>query len=122
IDARESDGFVAIATQGNGMYSTNYIPSLSTNDLPAKQSVKLKNFPNPFKNQTTIEYQLSQKGKVSLSLLDVNGIFIMNLFTGQKQKGIHTAQLNASGLSPGVYLLDLNIDNTSSYHKIIIEK
>lgn len=122
IDARESDGFVAIATQGNGMYSTNFDPSLSINDSPLNQSVKLRNFPNPFQNQTTIEYEIFQTGNVSLSLMDVNGRLVKYLFAGQKQKGIHTFQLNASGISPGVYLLDLKLSNSRAYHKIIIEK
>ena len=122
IDARESDGFVAIATQGNGMYSTYFDPSLSVSELPNNPRVKLKNFPNPFQNQTTIEYELSQTGNVSLSLMDVNGKLVKHIFSGQQQKGIHSFQLNAYGLSPGVYLLDLKLNNSRSYHKIIIEK
>jgi hypothetical protein len=122
IDARESDGFVAIATQGNGMYSTYFDPSLSVSELPNNQPVKLRNYPNPFQNQTTIEYDLSHKGNVDLSLMDINGKQIKQLFAGKQQKGIHSLQLNSLGLSPGVYLLDLKLNNSRSYHKIIIEK
>ncbi|MFK5855160.1 MAG: T9SS type A sorting domain-containing protein [Bacteroidota bacterium] len=122
IDARESDGFVAIATQGNGMYSTNFDPSLSVSELLNNQSIKINNYPNPFRNQTTIEYELTQSGNVDLSLMDVNGRFLKLLFEGQKQIGTHSIQLNASGLNSGVYILDLQLDNSIYYHKIIIEK
>ena len=86
IDARESDAFVAIATQGNGMYSTNFDPSLSINESPNNQLVELRNYPNPFKNQTTIEYVLSQRGYVNLSLMDVNGRLVKHLFAVIKKK------------------------------------
>ena len=121
IDARESDGFVAIATQGNGMYSTNFDPSLSVNESTINQSVKIKNYPNPFKNQTTIEYELSQAGNVSLSLIDVNGRLLKRLFAGQKQKGKHSFQLNSLDLSTGIYLVKLQMENTTNYIKIIKE-
>ncbi|RLD45176.1 MAG: hypothetical protein DRI89_01820 [Bacteroidetes bacterium] len=120
IDARESDGFVAIATQGNGMYSTHFDPSLSVSELPHSQNAKIKNYPNPFQNQTTIEYKLSRKGNVNLNLLDVNGSLIKHLFNGQQQKGIHTFQLNASGLSPGMYFVAFEHDGLIVYHKILI--
>ena len=119
IDARESDGFVAIATQGNGMYSTNFDPSLSISDKPIEQSIKLKNFPNPFQNQTTIEYELFHSGNMSLSLLDINGRFIRNLSKGTKPKGIYKYNLNVNGLSDGVYLIRMQLDNTTVYKKIV---
>ncbi len=120
IDARETDGFVAIATQGNGMYSTHFDPSLSVSELPHSQNAKIKNYPNPFQNQTTIEYKLSRKGNVNLNLLDVNGSLIKHLFNGQQQKGIHTFQLNASGLSPGMYFVAFEHEGLINYHKILI--
>ena len=77
-------------------------------------------FPNPFHNQTTIEYELSQSGNVDLSLMDMNGKRIKHLFTGQQQKGIHTFQLNAAGLSRGMYFVVFKHDALINYHKILI--
>ena len=120
IDARETDGFVAIATQGNGMYSTYFDPSLSVTELPAKQTVNLRNYPNPFQNQTTIKYELTQNGSVNLDLMNVNGSLVKHLFSGQKQKGTYTYQLNVSGLSSGVYFVNLRHAGSTSSHKIVI--
>ena len=97
------------------------MPSLSVNEYPINQSVKIKNYPNPFKNQTTIEYELSQAGNVSLSLIDVNGRLLKRLFAGQKQKGKHSFQLNSLDLSTGIYLVKLQMENTTNYIKIIKE-
>ncbi|NQU35636.1 MAG: T9SS type A sorting domain-containing protein [Bacteroidetes bacterium] len=119
IDTRETDGFVAIATQGNGMYSTYFDPSLSVSELQNSRSVKLRNFPNPSQNQTTIEYELSSTGNVSLNLMDMNGRLIKHLFTSQQQKGVHAFQMDVTGLSPGIYIIKLQVDNSVEYCKMI---
>ncbi|OFY49606.1 MAG: hypothetical protein A2W85_06995 [Bacteroidetes bacterium GWF2_41_31] len=120
IDARESDGFVAVATQGNGIYSTNYIPASSVGESQDNQVVKLSNFPNPFQNQTTIQYQLAHAGEVNLAMMDMNGRMIRPLFSGQKQKGNHSLGLTSDGLSPGMYLVQLKLDHSVYIHKIVI--
>ncbi|MFK5855159.1 MAG: T9SS type A sorting domain-containing protein [Bacteroidota bacterium] len=77
------------------------------------------NYPNPFKNQTIIEYELTQSGNVSLKLTDMNGRLVKHLFSGQLQKGLHFYKLNASGLSPGMYFVVFEHFGLISYHKII---
>jgi hypothetical protein len=119
IDARETDGFVAVATQGNGIYSTYYDPSFSVGESPKNQLVKLRNYPNPFQNQTTIEYELARGGNVSLDLLDVNGRFIKHLYEGKNSQGTHSFQLDVSGLTQGLYLIKLQSGNTIVHHKVI---
>lgn len=89
------------------------------NEINKSADILIVNYPNPFKNQTTIEYELSKSGNVNLSLMDLNGRFIRNLFTGEKQKGIHSFQLNTSELSAGIYLVNLRMENTVIYHKLI---
>lgn len=90
------------------------------NEITQLSDNSILNYPNPFQNQTTIEYELTQGGNVSLSLMDVNGRLIKHLFIGQQQKGIHTFQLNASGLSPGMYLVAFKHDGLINYHKILV--
>jgi len=119
IDSRGSDGFVAVATQGNGMYSTYYDHSLSVNEQLNDQSTSLKSYPNPFHNQLTIEYELTHDVDVSLSLTDMNGKLLKKLYSGQKQKGTYTIELNLDGLSQGIYLVKFEADNTNVFHKMI---
>jgi hypothetical protein len=42
----ETDGFVAVATQGNGMCSTDFDPSLSVAKTADNSSTKIRNYPN----------------------------------------------------------------------------
>jgi len=120
IDARSLDGYTAIATQGNGIYSTYYDPSAAINELSInKQQISISNSPNPFQNQTTLSYRINHAGNVRLALFDINGRLIRKLFDGQQQKGNHEYKLNASDLFAGTYLIRIKSNNSIGYHKII---
>lgn len=121
IDARESDRFVAVATQGNGIYSTNYDPALSVLEKSENEIIKIRNYPNPFITQTTIEYELSKSGKLSVSVTDVNGKLVKQLFTAYKAAGQHRFELNSLGLSSGIYLLNFKLGDLSRHHKIVLK-
>jgi len=119
IDSRSTDGFVAVATQGNGIYSTYYDPSLAVEELQNKNPVMISSFPNPFINNTTIKYELLCSGNVNLCLLDANGRIVKQLFAGYKQPGTHLCEIGASELSSGLYLIRINVNDDIVYHKIV---
>ena len=45
----------------------------SINDLVPSEFYLSQNYPNPFKDKTSIKYCLSEKAKVELTLLNSNG-------------------------------------------------
>ena len=82
----------------------------------------LLNYPNPFRNSTTIEYKITETGNVNISLYTLQGQFVKNIFEGNKSTGTHTLQLEAYDLKQGIYLIKLVSDNNISYHKIILSR
>lgn len=110
----------------NGIYAQNISIDgdlgiiTAINEINQLHDNSILNYPNPFQNQTTIEYKLSHKGNVNLNLLDVNGRLIKHLFNGHQQKGIHTIKLDVFGLSPGMYFVAFEHDGLMNYHKILI--
>jgi photosystem II stability/assembly factor-like uncharacterized protein len=120
IDARESDGFVAIATQGNGIYSTNYNPALSVSESLSSYLDNLSVYPNPVQHQAVVEYDLLHKGYVELSLHDMSGKSVRSISKGYKQKGTYQVMFNVSGLSSGTYLVGIKTEKGSDYHKILV--
>jgi hypothetical protein len=107
IDARSMDGFTAIATHGNGIYSTFFDPAASVDEAPQNRKSAITNFPNPFKNQTTVKYQINQPAMVNLLLYDLNGRLIRKLFTGFQQEGYHSFNLEVPELPAGTYTFKL---------------
>ncbi len=64
---------------------------------PIESFVLKQNVPNPFVNQTDIEFNLPEADQVEIEVLDISGRTIYR-HTNQYAKGLHTISLNASDL------------------------
>ena len=71
-----------------------------------------QNYPNPFNPSTVIKYSLAEPAFVQITLYDILGRKIKELFSGEQHSGLHEIIFDASGLqaglSSGVYLYTLN--------------
>jgi hypothetical protein len=81
-----------------------------------------QNYPNPFNPSTTISYQLSAGGLVSLKVYDVLGNEITTLVNEIKQSGIHEVNFDASEYSSGIYLYRITVNNFTQTRKMIVLK
>ncbi len=71
-------------------------------NLP-REFVLSQNYPNPFNPSTTISFAIPQASRVSLSVYDVLGRLVKNLFQGVKTAGRYEIAWNPSVISSGVY-------------------
>jgi hypothetical protein len=62
-----------------------------------------QNIPNPFRESTTISYQLEEGGRVQLSIYDNNGKVITTLTDANQGPGRYSEVWNANGMPSGVY-------------------
>jgi hypothetical protein len=69
-----------------------------------------QNIPNPFRESTTISYQLETGGRVQLSIYDGNGKVVTTLVEANQPNGRHSAVWNANGMPAGVYHYALYVD------------
>jgi hypothetical protein len=77
-------------------------------------------YPNPFKNNAEINYNLVESGSVRLSIYNAVGQVINVLVDENKAAGNYTYNLNTSELPSGVYTCELIINGqTSNYKKVI---
>ncbi len=81
----------------------------------------VKIFPNPFRNQTNIEFFLREKSRVVVELFDINGKKIMQLMDETKEKGNQKFTLDASknGLGKGIYTLKIRGGDNSACERVI---
>jgi hypothetical protein len=107
--------------------SVQYINRLATaiNDKisvpPGSYSLE-QNYPNPFNPQTTIKYQVSKPGLVSLKVFDMLGNKVATLLNEIKPAGSYDFTFNASGFPSGVYLYQLRVNDYISVKKMILLK
>lgn len=93
----------AVTSTGMGTHLGDDVP-----DVPGGVTLHPA-YPNPFNPSTNIRFTLARAGHVDLALYDVTGRKVRQIATGMYPSGSHTAQLDASGLSSGVYLVRLEV-------------
>ncbi len=109
LDYRPTDGKLAIATHGNGVFMTTIddFKSLEpTSDSEAFQIVSA--YPSPFFDSTTIEFSIPEDGIVKIDLYSAQGQLIKNLLWAPQFSGTSSVTwdgTNANGTSVlnGVY-------------------
>ncbi|MBL4658125.1 MAG: metallophosphoesterase [Flavobacteriales bacterium] len=92
----------------------------SVPDLENKKG-SLKVYPNPFADQLTIEYTLDLEEGVSLTLLDLTGQQVYTIVDSKQAAGNYkyTIDTENTGLSKGVYLLQLKTEGSLVVQKTI---
>ncbi|MEA4936038.1 MAG: T9SS type A sorting domain-containing protein [Paludibacter sp.] len=87
-----------------------YSVSTGVNDLfMSEYSNLLSNFPNPFKQETSIKYKVPVAGSVSLNVYDARGKEVKTLIKGNQEPGEYCQNWDASGLSSGLYFLRMMV-------------
>ena len=81
-------------------------------------------YPNPFVDETTVQYTLAAKSQMKISITDIVGKTITIVSDelqniGTYQKNLNVAELD---LSQGVYFVILQSPNAKSVHRIVITK
>ncbi len=95
----------------------------SVNNHPSATEFNLgQNTPNPFRNSTTISYQLPENGQVSLKVYNVVGNEVATLVDSKQRSGIHTVDFNAKNLPGGVYYYTLRCNDQVKSNKMLLIK
>lgn len=67
-----------------------------------------KVFPNPVRESTfTVAFSLGENTALQISLVDINGRLVKDLYSGTAAAGNNEFSFNKANLSPGVYILNI---------------
>ena len=95
---------------GSSKTGTKNNESFSNNSASNNTSYLQQNVPNPFKDNTTIEYYLTTNTqKASLLIFSMNGTLLKTIQINQFAKG--TVQISGGELKPGMYFYSLIADD-----------
>jgi len=92
------------------------------NKIPLTGYVLHQNYPNPFNPLTTITFSLPYATDIAVSVFNVAGQKIHELFKGKKTRGIHSLIWDAQGLASGVYFIRLDAAQISLIKKCVYLK
>jgi hypothetical protein len=113
-------GDESVVSNGQGQNLNSVIlniPKLSV----AENFTLNQNVPNPAISNTTITYQLPEKGMVSLKIFDILGNEISNLQEDNQVYGFHSVIVNTSNYPKGIYIYQLQL-LTERGHALIMNK
>jgi hypothetical protein len=82
----------------------------------------VKVYPNPSKGNFNIQYQLTEPGTVTITIIDVNGRIVKQISEEQNVAGTYNAFLSGinNGFQNGIYSCIVSVNNKKVTKKIII--
>ncbi len=110
------DTVVVINLSGEGVVNS-VAPTVSADGFSLKQ-----NYPNPFTNSTTFNYQLPKESVIKITLSDMKGNIVKTLVSGAVSEGDHSVTFDASQLSSGTYVYTLESGATRLSKVLVLSK
>jgi hypothetical protein len=126
-------GSYSVVVVANGIssdpYSFSFAPADDAGDGDmiiadnkfAPSTNKINIYPNPAPAQTTLQYNLAKTGYVNIRMANAKGNIIKDLKQGTMQAGYHTLPVSTSGLSKGMYFINMVTDNSVLTTKLIVQ-
>ena len=111
---------------GNFSYrALKYPISLSASVAVSGQSNSpslVQNYPNPFKESTTINFTLAHPEEITIRIYDAAGELRETVPEGQLSEGPHTVVLDVKGLPSGAYFYTASGPDFTTTHPMTIER
>ncbi len=102
---------------GDEMVGTTEIPSETPTEYVLNQ-----NYPNPFNPSTTINYFIPNSGLTTIKIYNLLGQEVMTLVNQVQNSGSYSVTFDASHLTSGVYMYQLQSGNASITKKMMLLK
>ncbi|MCK5846871.1 MAG: T9SS type A sorting domain-containing protein [Bacteroidales bacterium] len=107
------------ATHGRGFFTCKNFMSIEDEPSDNKKYISdIKLYPNPVVDNATVEYLLTNKADVTITIFDINGRLLSETNLGSKS-GQQSTKVNTSNLTPGLYILQLRAGTDVTTSKFI---
>jgi hypothetical protein len=91
------------------------------NTKELEKSLSWNLYPNPAIENVFMDFELDQSAEVQLEVVNMIGSLLRSEDLGQLTSGYHQQMLDLDGLTPGIYLLRLNVDGESVSRKLVVQ-
>lgn len=81
-----------------------------------------QNMPNPFGNNTIINYELNSAANVSVEIVDVTGKVVNSINNGTQTAGAYTLELDAADYAEGVYYYTFTVGSERVTKRMVVTK
>jgi hypothetical protein len=77
-------------------------------------------FPNPATEKSELQFSLLENSRVEITLLDMKGAIVKDVFEGKLAQGKNKIGFSTSGIAPGTYLVKVSNGTKSNYLNLVI--
>lgn len=99
----------------------SYLMALSSDTFDLSD-IKTSFFPNPVKNNLTIQFPNSIDSETEIKIITINGQVVKKQIISQNELIDYQKQVDVTDLKNGIYLIQLHSTNYSKVLKIVIQK
>ncbi|MBN2009655.1 T9SS type A sorting domain-containing protein [candidate division KSB1 bacterium] len=78
------------------------------------------NYPNPFIKSTILTYRLLENDNINISIYDITGRLVENLYSGLQEQGVHSVNWNPSNISSGIYFFHIKTSRSTEVRKVLL--
>ncbi len=119
IELHNNSRILVSGTHGRSMYifDLTQVDIPTTSNKPSSYCL-IRNYPNPFNQNTMISYEVSKSAHVTLNVYDVSGRLVTTLVDGNVSPGKHSVSLNATNLASGTYFVSMKAGDFKASKKI----
>jgi hypothetical protein len=111
----------ALATVPSGTITATAASGVGDAAAPAAFALG-QNFPNPFRQETTLRYSIPKPGRVSVQIFDVTGREVATLADGEQPAGEHVIRWDPGTLRSGTYFYSLRSDGRQQVRKMLLTR
>lgn len=107
---------------GTGLYETDSFMAIKLLDVaetPSEFGI-VSVHPNPFNSSTNLSYYLPEAGNINLSLFDLSGREVTEIISKKVEAGLHSANIDGTDLSSGVYVASLSFNGINVMQKVVL--
>ncbi|SNT35663.1 Por secretion system C-terminal sorting domain-containing protein [Ekhidna lutea] len=129
MDYRASDGRLVIATHGNGVFTaeiTDFKPITVPTTEPESFQI-LTTYPNPFLDETSIQFTIPQDGEVRIDILSANGELVNTILWAQQYAGTNSVRWDGTtpsgtSLANGIYFYRIQYQGQSKSGRLLLRR
>jgi hypothetical protein len=118
IRSQDGAGLISATTSSDGQ-----LVLLATGINDPENNFNLLAYPNPFNENTQIEYTLPSTIPIEIRLVDMLGKELIILPREEQSAGKHSISIDKDqlGLAKGMYILKMNVSKKELYLKLVVE-
>lgn len=106
----------------NTVHCIAYSSTTKSGETSINKKVNIKNYPNPFNDETTIKYNVPENNLVTIKLFDINGNELKILLNEHKEIGEYNLTFKSEDLNSGTYFYQVQIGNYFGSKKMLVIK